>query len=426
MKIAFYTLGCKVNQYESNWMGDIAKRNGFILVSANESADVYVINSCTVTSESDRKTRQAVRRFKRNHPDSIVVLTGCMPQAFPDDAIALEEADIVIGNKSNSQIIEYIKRYLDGCGRIVEIDAHKAKEKFDSCKISDFDGRTRAYVKIEDGCDRFCSYCIIPYSRGRVRSKPLAELKDELISLKEHGFCEVVLVGINLSAYGKDSGERFCDAVKLACDTGFKRVRLGSLEPDHITDDVIKELSAMPQLCPQFHISLQSGCNKTLKNMNRHYTAEEYFELCEKLRKSFKDATLTTDIMVGFPGETEEDHKESVKFAEKVGFEKVHVFPYSPREGTKAAEMPQIEKSIKEKRAHEMISHTDKIREKYFDALQGKTLSVLFETRHSDGFTEGYSKNYTPVKVKGDIPCGEIKDVLITGVDGDFCIGEIK
>lgn len=426
MKIAFYTLGCKVNQYESNWMGDLAKRNGFILVCANEDADVYVINSCTVTSESDRKTRQAVRRFKRNHPDSIVVLTGCMPQAFPEDAKALEEADIVIGNKSNSQIIEYIKRYLDGCGRIVDIDPHKSKEKFDSCKISGFEGRTRAYVKIEDGCDRFCSYCIIPYSRGRVRSKPLAELKDELKELKEHGFSEVVLVGINLSAYGKDTGERFCDAVKLACDTGFKRVRLGSLEPDHITDEVIKELSELPQLCPQFHISLQSGCDKTLKNMNRHYNAEEYFELCEKLRKNFKDATITTDIMVGFPGETDEDHEESMAFAEKVGFEKVHVFPYSPREGTKAAALPQIENNIKEKRAHEMTERTEKIRRKYFESLKGKTLSVLFETRHADGCTEGYTENYTPVKVKGDIPCGEIKDVLITGIDGDFCIGEIK
>ena len=259
MKIAFYTLGCKVNQYESNWMGDLAKRNGFILVCANEDEDVYVINSSTVTSESDRKTRQAVRRFKRNHPDSIVVLTGCMPQAFPEDAKALKEADIVIGNKSNSQIIEYIKRYLDGCGRIVDIAPHKSKEMLDSSKISGCEGRPRAYVKIEDGCDRFCSYCIIPYSRGRVRSKPLAELKDELKELKEHGFSEVVLVGINLSAYGKDTGERVCDAVKLACDTGFKRVRLGSLEPDHITDEDIKELSALPQLSPQFHITLQNG-----------------------------------------------------------------------------------------------------------------------------------------------------------------------
>lgn len=426
MKIAFYTLGCKVNQYESNWMGDLAKSNGFILVSANESADVYVINSCTVTSESDRKTRQAVRRFKRNHPDSIVVLTGCMPQAFPEDAKALEEADIVIGNKSNSQIIEYIKRYLDGCGRIVDIDLHKSKEKFDSCKISGFEGRTRAYVKIEDGCDRFCSYCIIPYSRGRVRSKPLKELKVELQELKDHGFSEIVLVGINLSAYGKDSGERFCDAVRLACDTGFKRVRLGSLEPDHITDEVIKELAALPELCPQFHISLQSGCDKTLKNMNRHYTSHEYFELCEKLRQSFKDATITTDIMVGFPGETDEDHEESIAFAEKVGFEKVHVFPYSPREGTRAAALPQIEKSVKEKRAHEMIERTEKVRQKYFEGLIGKTMSVLFETRHAEGFTEGYSKNYTPIKVKGDIPCGEIRDVFITGVDGNFCIGKIK
>ncbi len=424
MKIAFYTLGCKVNQYESQAMSEKAAANGYEIASADEEADIYVVNSCTVTAESDRKTRQAVRRFKRNHPESIVVLTGCMPQAFPQDAERLEQADIVLGNRNNSKLFELINGYFSCGRRIIDIEEHKNGDKFSGGDISGFDRRTRAVVKIEDGCNRFCSYCIIPYSRGRVRSKPIEELKEELHKLSEAGFAEVVLVGINLSAYGTDIGLSICDAVELADSMNFKRVRLGSLEPDHITDEVIKRLSKLQSFCPQFHISLQSGCDNTLKAMNRHYSAEEYSELCKKLRANFPDATITTDIMVGFPTESEEDFAENVRFAQKIGFEKVHVFPYSPREGTKAAKMPQIEKSVKEKRSHIMIEKTEEIRREFLKSQIGKTVEVLFETRHSDGYIEGYTGNYTPVKVKGELPCGEILKVKITDVDGDFCVGE--
>ena len=424
MKIAFYTLGCKVNQYESQAMSEKAAANGYEIASADEEADIYVVNSCTVTAESDRKTRQAVRRFKRNHPESIVVLTGCMPQAFPQDAERLEQADIVLGNRNNSKLFELINGYFSCGRRIIDIEEHKNGDKFSGGDISGFDRRTRAVVKIEDGCNRFCSYCIIPYSRGRVRSKPIDELKEELQKLSEAGFAEVVLVGINLSAYGTDIGLSICDAVELADSMNFKRVRLGSLEPDHITDEVIKRLSKLQSFCPQFHISLQSGCDNTLKAMNRHYSAEEYSELCKKLRANFPDAAITTDIMVGFPTESEEDFAENVRFAQRIGFEKVHVFPYSPREGTKAAKMPQIEKSVKEKRSHIMIEKTEEIRREFLKSQIGKTVEVLFETRHSDGYIEGYTGNYTPVKVKGELPCGEILKVKITDVDGDFCVGE--
>lgn len=424
MKIAFYTLGCKVNQYESQAMSEKAAANGYEIASADEEADIYVVNSCTVTAESDRKTRQAVRRFKRNHPESIVVLTGCMPQAFPQDAERLEQADIVLGNRNNSKLFELINSYFSCGRRIIDIEEHKNGDKFSGGDISGFDRRTRAVVKIEDGCNRFCSYCIIPYSRGRVRSKPIDELKEELHKLSEAGFAEVVLVGINLSAYGTDIGLSICDAVELADSMNFKRVRLGSLEPDHITDEVIKRLSKLQSFCPQFHISLQSGCDNTLKAMNRHYSAEEYSELCKKLRASFPDAAITTDIMVGFPTESEEDFAENVRFAQKIGFEKVHVFPYSPREGTKAAKMPQIEKSVKEKRSHIMIEKTEEIRREFLKSQIGKIVEVLFETRHSDGYIEGYTRNYTPVKVKGELPCGEILKVKITAVDGDFCVGK--
>lgn len=426
MKIAFFTLGCKVNQYESQAMAERMVKCGFELVSPNEKADVYVINSCTVTAESDRKTRQTVRRFKRKNPDSIVVLTGCMPQAFPEDADALKEADIVLGNKNNIRLPELIERYFSCSQRIIEIENHETGDKFIGDSISGFEGRTRAIVKIEDGCNRFCSYCIIPYSRGRVRSKPIDELENELRTLSDAGFIEIVLVGINLSSYGSDIGFNICDAVEIAAGMNFERIRLGSLEPDHITDDVIGRLAKIDKFCPQFHISLQSGCDNTLKAMNRHYTSAEYRELCIKLRNAFEDTTITTDIMVGFPTESEEDFADNINFAKEIGFEKVHVFPYSPREGTRAAKMEQIEKSIKEKRSRIMIEETEKIRQKFLDSQTGKTVEVLLETRHDDNFTEGYTKNYTPVKVKGSHPCGKVVTAKITATDGDFCIAEIE
>lgn len=426
MKIAFFTLGCKVNQYESQAMAERMVKCGFKLVSPNEKSDVYVINSCTVTAESDRKTRQTVRRFKRKNPDSIVVLTGCMPQAFPEDADALKEADIVLGNKNNIRLPELIERYFSCGQRIIEIENHETGDRFIGDSISGFQGRTRAIVKIEDGCNRFCSYCIIPYSRGRVRSKPIDELEAELRTLSDAGFIEIVLVGINLSSYGSDIGLSICDAVELAAGMEFERIRLGSLEPDHITDDVIKRLAKVDKFCPQFHISLQSGCDNTLKAMNRHYTSAEYKELCTKLRNSFDETTITTDIMVGFPTESEEDFADNVNFAKEIGFEKVHVFPYSPREGTRAAKMEQIEKIIKEKRSHIMIEETEKIRQNFLESQVGKTVEVLLETRHDDKFTEGYTKNYTPVKVKGSHPCGKLVTAKIIAIDGDFCVAEVE
>ena len=425
MKAAFYTLGCKVNQYESQAMAQSLENRGFIITDHSDDADVYIINSCTVTAESDRKTRQAVRRFKKLHPESIVVLTGCMPQAFPEISGKLDEADIVIGNKSNRFLFDYINQYINNSGRIVAVDEHKTGDKFTGDCISDFRERTRASVKIEDGCNRFCSYCIIPYARGRVRSKPLDELKNEISSLEKNGFSELVLVGINLSAYGMGHDYNIVNAVKLAASfEGIKRVRLGSLEPDHITDEIISGLAKIPEFCPQFHISLQSGCDNTLRRMNRHYNSSEYFELCQKLRNSFNDTTITTDIMVGFPGETEEDFISSLEFAKKVGFEKVHVFPYSIRPGTPAAKMQnQIEKSEKERRAAIMSKVCDEIRNNFMSAQIGKTVDILIEEYH-DGFAQGYTANYTPVK----IPCSNAHGIVkaeIIGVDGDFCVGKL-
>ncbi|MBQ8764069.1 MAG: tRNA (N(6)-L-threonylcarbamoyladenosine(37)-C(2))-methylthiotransferase MtaB [Clostridia bacterium] len=426
MKAAFYTLGCKVNQYESQAMAQSLESHGFVITDNSDDADIYVINSCTVTAESDRKTRQAVRRFKKLHPDSIVILTGCMPQAFPEISGKLDEADIVIGNKSNRLLFDYINQYINNRGRIFAVDEHKTGDAFAGDCISNFRERTRASVKIEDGCNRFCSYCIIPYARGRVRSKPLEELKNELASLEKNGFSEIVLVGINLSAYGMGYDYNIVDAVRLAASfDGIKRVRLGSLEPDHITDEIINGLSAIPEFCPQFHISLQSGCDNTLKRMNRHYDSTEYFELCQKLRHAFDDTTITTDIMVGFPGETEEDFIASLDFAKKVGFEKVHVFPYSVRPGTPAAKMTnQVEKAEKERRAAVMSETCDRIRADFLNSQIGKEIDVLIEEYH-DGYAQGYTANYTPVKITCDCNIHGIVNVKIIGVDDDYCIGKL-
>ncbi len=428
MKIYFYTLGCKVNQYETQAMSETLKAQGYEITDNSEDADIFIVNSCTVTATADKKTRQAVRRFKRSKPDSIVILTGCMPQAYPKDAENLIQADIVIGNRNNSSIAAVIDDYMKNGNRIFDVIQHQKGDKFSGNDITGFDERTRAIIKIQDGCNRFCTYCIIPTSRGRVRSKPLEELKSEVKAISEKGYCEVVLVGINLSSYGSDIGLTFPDAIEAVCEIdGIKRVRLGSLEPDHLTDEVIERLSKCEKLCPQFHISLQSGCNKTLHDMHRHYTAEEYMSLAETLRKNFSNCTLTTDVMVGFPMETDEDFKESLEFVKSVGFEKVHVFPYSLRPGTKAAEYkPQIEKSVKEERTRIMIEETEIVRQQFMKSQIGKIVNVLFESKTHDGYLGGYTENYLPVRVKCDKEIyGEIHEVKILSCKDEYCLGEL-
>ena len=425
MKVFFHTLGCKVNQYETQEMREQLNKSGYQVTEDEEDADIFVINSCTVTSESDRKTRQCVRHYKKKHPESTVVLTGCMPQSFPEMAEKLTEADIVLGNKNNKLLVSSLNEYFGASCRVLHMEQHETGEPLISSGITSFEERTRATLKIEDGCDRFCSYCIIPKARGRIRWKPIDDIKREVNALADNGYREIVLVGINLSAYGKGSDIDLADAIAVISEhEKIERIRLGSLEPDHITDKLIEKMAKREKLCPQFHISLQSGCNKILKKMNRHYTSDEYFTLCEKLRKSFKDCTLTTDIMVGFPQESNEDFEITKQFAEKVGFEKIHIFPYSRRSGTVADKMDgQIEKSVKTVRVAELSKIADKIRNEFLEKQIGKTLSVLIESRQSDNMYLGYTANYTPVKCKNGV-VGEIKDVLITSVENDYCIGE--
>lgn len=430
MKVYFHTLGCKVNQYETESMTELFKGAGYELAENPEDADVVIVNSCTVTAVSDKKSRQAVRHFKQIKPSGVVILTGCMPQAYPEQAKNLVEADIVAGNSNHREILnlveEYFARDLENqrLERLFHVEEHERDESFENIPIDAFEGRTRAFIKIQDGCNRFCSYCIIPTARGRSRSRSLENLKEELVQLKEAGFKEVVLVGINFCCYGLDIGKSFVDPIALACDLGFERVRIGSLEFDNITDEAIDELAKLPNFCPQFHMSLQSGCDKTLKNMHRHYTTEEYEALCNKLRQSFPDATITTDIMVGFPEETEEDFETSLAFARRIGFEKIHVFPYSARTGTLAAKKPQISKTIKTQRAKRMSEAAEEIQNAFLEKQIGKVVEVLTEQYHN-GFVTGHTKNYTAVRYPApEASSNELVQVRITGYEKGECIGE--
>ena len=426
MKVAFYTLGCKVNQYETEAMREAFAAAGHTVVPDSAPFDAIVINSCTVTAESDRKTRQTVRRFRKERPDAAVILTGCMVQAFSDEAKALAEADIIAGNTDVKKIVEYAENFLSDGERIFAVSDHKKEERFNTPSLNNFAERTRAYMKIEDGCERFCTYCIIPTARGFVRSKPLDEIKKEAENLSRAGFSEIVLVGINLTSYGKGEDFDLADAVDAVCSVeGIKRVRLGSLEPDHMSDEMLSRFKKQDKFCPQFHLSLQSGCDETLKRMNRRYDTAFYRDLVSRIRKSFENAAITTDIMVGFAGETEEEFEKSLAFAREIGFAKAHIFAYSRRAGTVAYALPnQVSNAEKARRSRLMSEATLKTENEFLSSLAGKVFPVLFETAQ-DGFAEGYTANYSRVKVQSDKPhTGEILNVKIIKAERDYCLGE--
>lgn len=428
MKVHFYTLGCKVNQYESEAMGELFEKRGYTVVGEDEPADIVIINSCTVTAESNRKTRQTVRKARRKNSQAVIVLTGCMAQAFPDEAAKIVEADIVVGNKNEDKIPDLCERFIAERKAMHIFEEHETGEKITDFTVTGFSEHTRSYIKIEDGCNRFCSYCIIPYARGRVRSKSVGAIAAEAEGLSRSGYKEIVLVGINLSAYGQDTGAGLCDAVlAAAAPEGIERVRLGSLECDQISDDALLKLSECKEFCPQFHLSLQSGCDRTLREMNRKYDTAFYRDLVERIRRIFPDASITTDIMVGFPGESDEDFKESCDFVRETGFARSHVFIYSEREGTPAARRHDaVDKSVRAERAHIMGDICRQCERDFLKAQCGKTEKVLFET-DSDGYWEGYTGNYTRVKVKsaGDLE-GKILPVVLTAANEDYCIGELR
>lgn len=428
MRAAFYTLGCKVNQYETQILQQHFAREGYEIVDFEEEADVYVVNSCTVTATGDKKSRKALRACLRRNPGAVGVLTGCFPQAFPEEATAFLEAKVVAGARDRNKLLRLVEHALRTGERVVDIPPHERGEAFEEMQAERFLERTRAFVKIEDGCENWCSYCIIPKARGPIRSKPLDSLGQELASLAQAGYREAVLTGINLSSYGKDLGLRLADAVEAACAVeGLARVRLSSLEPELLTEEDIARLANCEKLCPQFHLALQSGCDETLRRMNRHYDRAEYARIVASLRARFPGASFTTDMMVGFPGETEEEFAQSLAFAEEIGFAKVHVFAYSPRPGTRAAALPeQVSAAEKSRRSAALAAACQATRARFLAAQVGSLSQVLFETHSEPQGWFGYTENYTPVYVASGKPlAGQVHAVRITSASEDFCLGEL-
>ena len=424
MRVAVYTLGCKVNQYESQFLCERFSERGHDIVSHTEIADVYIVNSCTVTATSDSKSKKMAGHFRKMNENAVIALIGCYPQAFPEKAYELKSADIVLGNIEKGRVVELCEKCFQNKKKYEAVLEQCSFAQFEKMQISRFDERTRAFVKIQDGCNRFCSYCIIPKARGRICSRPIEEIVEEVTTLANNGYSEIVLVGIDLSSYGKQFSKTLTDAVEAVAEIeGVKRIRLGSLEPEIISDEDLKRLSKIDKFCPQFHLSLQSGCNKTLKRMNRHYTCEQYREIVEKIRAAFDNASVTTDVMVGFAGESDEDFEDSLEFVKSIGFLKVHVFPYSVRKGTRAAEFTDhIDGETKKKRAKIMLSETEKIRKQILENNLGKEVEVLVESRVKDSGAFGYTKDYLPVFVSNCVlPVGSFCRAKIDSIEDDGC-----
>lgn len=424
MRVTFYTLGCKVNQNETGALAQLFEESGYTVVSNEEGADVYVVNSCTVTNFGDQKSRKWLRRAKRENPGAVTVLTGCYPQAFPEEAAAIAEADVVTGSGNRRAILQDVQKVLNGeSERVVDIRPHEKGERFEELPMDKFAEHTRAFVKVEDGCNRRCAYCVIPRARGPVRSRDEASILQELHRLTESSYKEIVLTAISLPSYGTDSGTSLVELVeKAAAVPGVERLRLGSLDPDMLHDDDILRLSRVKKLCPQFHLSLQSGCDKTLRAMRRPYTTAQFAEIADKLRKAFgpDNVSFTTDVIVGFPGETEEDFEASMKFVTEQRFLKVHVFPYSRREGTAAYDFPdQIPEHEKEERSRRMTAAVESVRAEEAAKMQGRMADVLLETPLSATLFTGYTKQYLPVLVNAPgCKTGDIVKVVLGAWDG--------
>lgn len=429
-KVFFITFGCKVNYYETECMKSLFRESGFEIGTELSSADAVVINSCTVTSSGDSRVLSALRKTRAMLPNAVIALTGCYPQANSEDAEKIFDADIILGTKNRSIVADLVLDCLNEKKRIVRLSDYTADEPFEPLKCTRFDDNTRAFVKIQDGCNQFCSYCIIPFARGRCRSKPIEDIRSEIQAIAESGKKEVVLSGINLAFYGREFGLDLADAVEVCAEIkGIERIRLGSLEPEMMSDRLLERLSAVPQFCPQFHLSLQSGCSKTLKDMNRRYNADEYYELAQRIRKIFPECSFTTDVMVGFPNETEEDFNNSLAFVEKMQFAKVHVFRYSRRKGTKADKMSgQIPENVKTERWRRMTETASRCREKYLSSLVGKTVPVLFERENSEDFYHGYAPDYTLIKISRKKAKKSLRNfifyVTIKEYSSDCCYGE--
>ncbi len=426
MKYVILTLGCKVNQFETQAMETMLRTRGHLPAAAGE-ADAVIVNSCAVTAESGRKSRQALRRLLAENPGAIGAICGCYSQIEPEDAAALGAA-VVYGSGDRNGFVDAVERAVTARTEETKVDDPFRRMRFEPLPAGALEGRTRAYLKIEDGCDNFCAYCVIPYARGRVRSMPARDIRNEAARLQGEGFRELIITGIEISSYGKDlrDGSTLADAVCAAAEAAPEtRLRLGSMEPTIVTPDFCARLKAARNVCPHFHLSLQSGCDRTLLAMRRKYDTARFTESVGLLRETFPGCALTADLIAGFPGETEEDFAQTLRFIRSVGFAAMHVFPYSVRPGTRAADMPgQLTRAVKNSRASQAQTVAEQMQAAYLDAQIGRTLSVLFETEQA-GCWHGHSGNYCEVRAPGGNLHGIMENVQISAREGKILVGNI-
>lgn len=429
-KAASFALGCKVNQYESEAIAELFAEKGYEIVGIDEEADVYVINTCTVTNFGDKKSRQLIRKVKRQNENAIVAVVGCYAQTAPKELMEIAGVNLVIGTKDRAQIVEMVEQYDRANGVENHVSDIMKERVFEPLSIQKLANRTRAYLKIQDGCSQYCSYCIIPYARGPIRSREPQEVVAEVKRLAKNGFKEVVLTGIHVASYGKDRRDTsLLDILKQVHEVeGIERIRFSSIEPNVVTEEFAQTMAALPKVCDHFHLSLQSGCNKTLKEMNRKYDTEKYRQAVATLRKYLPKVALTTDIIVGFPGETEEDFRESYAFAEEIGFAKIHVFPYSPKRGTPAAaRKDQLLNAVKSERSHTLIQLSDRMAADFLADAVGTDAEVLYERAVGDGIYEGHTTNYMKVHGRSEADLtNRIAKTHITRAEGEMLFGDVE
>lgn len=418
MKVALHNLGCKVNSYETDAMSQLFRESGYEIVPFQEKADIYIINTCSVTNMADRKSRQMLHKSKKMNEAAIVVAVGCYAQVAKENLEQDSAVDIIVGNNKKKEIVSIVEEYMSNhaCNTAVIDIAHD--NEYEDLELQTVTEHTRAYIKIQDGCNQFCSYCIIPYARGRIRSRELNNICAEITRLASQGFMEVVLTGIHMSSYHSEDNTLIDVVEAIQKIDGIERIRLGSLEPGIVTEDFAKRLSECNKVCPHFHLSMQSGCDDTLKRMNRHYNSSEYYEKCDILRKYFVNPAFTTDVIVGFPGETNEEYQITEDFVKKVEFAELHVFKYSKRSGTRAAVMDnQVSEQVKSDRSELLIAVGETLKEKYRKQFVGKKVPVLVEeivVIEGDEYQVGHTTEYVKVAVKSDKDlCGTIVDVTV-------------
>ena len=428
-KVASHALGCKVNQYESEAIAELFAQKGYEIVDIDEWADIYIINTCTVTNFGDKKSRQLIRKVKRQNPEAVVAAIGCYAQTAPDEIKNIEGVNLIIGTKGRKDIVDLVETYVPEMGVVSTVGQIAKEREFEHLTISKLADRTRAYLKIQDGCSQFCSYCIIPYARGPIRSRDPEDIMDEVKVLAENGFKEIILTGIHVASYGKDlKGVTLLDVIKRVQEQeGIERIRFSSVEPNIVTEEFASELSKLDKVCDHFHLSLQSGCDRTLKRMNRKYDAAGYERAVEILRKYFPNVAITTDIIAGFPDETDEDFEKSLEFAKKIGFAKIHAFPYSPKRGTPAAVMPnQILNAVKNERTSRLIEASDRMADEFIKSFEGRVMPVLYEREIEHNIYEGYTTNYIRVLSESSENIkNKIIDTEIVSSEDEKAIGRI-